>query len=85
MCQLSQFHCYNLSNAERIFSVTSATNDIFITTTFNTNTHSANVDVAYTILTSVSIVQNQRNANPNVESNATQRHLYTRQRNPEFD
>lgn len=67
------------------YSVTPITNDTLVTTTFNTNTHSADVDAAYMILTSMRVVQNQRNANPNVESNATQRHLYTRKRNPEFD
>jgi hypothetical protein len=41
--------------------------------------------MAYMILTSTSVVQNQRNANPNVGSNATQRPLYTRKRNSEFD
>jgi hypothetical protein len=81
----SHCYCYILCNAERIFSATFITNDIFITITFNTNTYSVNVDVAYVIRTSISVVQNQRNANPNVESNATQRHLYTRKRNPEFD
>lgn len=90
ICQLSYF-IVTLSNTEIIFSANSITNYIFITITifihvkFHTNTLSANDDVAHTILTSISVVQDQRNANPNVKSNATQRHLYTRKRNPEFD
>jgi hypothetical protein len=68
------------SQTKYLFTIT-----IFITVTFHTNTHSANVDVGHAILTSISVNQDQRNANPNVKSNATQRHLHTRKRNPEFD